>query len=72
MVDEPTRGIDIGAKEEILVTLRRLAEEGLGIIRVSSELEEVVQMGDRIMVLSEGGAVARLVAAEARWRAAHP
>ncbi|SDB58464.1 sugar ABC transporter ATP-binding protein [Bauldia litoralis] len=65
LVDEPTRGIDVGAKEEILVTLRRLAAQGLGIIVVSSELEEVVQMGDRVLVLSEGRAVARLDAAHA-------
>jgi ABC-type sugar transport system ATPase subunit len=60
MVDEPTRGIDIGAKEEILATLRRLADEGLSIIVVSSELEEVVAISDRILVLSEGRMVAEL------------
>jgi len=64
LVDEPTRGIDVGAKEEILITLRKLAGQGLGIIVVSSELEEVVQMGDRILVLSEGRAVASLDAAD--------
>jgi ABC-type sugar transport system ATPase subunit len=64
LVDEPTRGIDVGAKEEILVTLRKLAGQGLGIIVVSSELEEVVQMGDRVLVLSEGRAVAALDTAD--------
>jgi ABC-type sugar transport system ATPase subunit len=64
LVDEPTRGIDVGAKEEILVTLRKLAGQGLGIIVVSSELEEVVQMGDRVLVLSEGKAVAALDTAD--------
>jgi ABC-type sugar transport system ATPase subunit len=62
LVDEPTRGIDVGAKEEILATLRRLAEDGLGIIIVSSELEEVVAASERVLVLSEGRAVAELAA----------
>jgi ABC-type sugar transport system ATPase subunit len=60
LVDEPTRGIDIGAKEEILTTLRRLADEGLAIIIVSSELEEVVAASDRVLVLSEGRQVAEM------------
>ncbi|MBN9019291.1 MAG: sugar ABC transporter ATP-binding protein [Rhizobiales bacterium] len=60
MVDEPTRGIDVGAKEEILATLRRLADDGLSIIVVSSELEEVVAISDRVIVLSEGRHVASL------------
>ena len=55
LVDEPTRGIDVGAKEEILATLRKLAAQGLGIVVVSSELEEVVQMGDRVLVLARKG-----------------
>jgi ABC-type sugar transport system ATPase subunit len=60
LVDEPTRGIDVGAKEEILATLLRLAAQGLGIVMVSSELEEVVQISDRVLILSEGRAVAEL------------
>lgn len=60
LVDEPTRGIDIGAKEEILATLRRRADEGLAIILVSSELEEIVALSDRVVVLSEGRRVAEL------------
>lgn len=60
LVDEPTRGIDVGAKEEILATLRQLADEGLSIIIVSSELEEVVAISDRVIVLSEGRLVAEL------------
>lgn len=54
MVDEPTRGIDIGAKDEIMATLRALADEGMGIIVVSSDLEEVIQISDRILVMSHG------------------
>jgi ABC-type sugar transport system ATPase subunit len=65
LVDEPTRGIDVGAKEEILATLQRLAQEGLGIVIVSSELEEVVAASDRVLVLSEGHAVAELRATDA-------
>jgi ABC-type sugar transport system ATPase subunit len=60
LVDEPTRGIDIGAKEEILATLRRRADEGLAVILVSSELEEIVATCDRVIVLSEGRRVAEL------------
>jgi ABC-type sugar transport system ATPase subunit len=54
LADEPTRGIDVGAKEEILATLARLATEGLAIVVVSSELEEVIAVSDRVVVLSEG------------------
>ncbi len=60
LVDEPTRGIDIGAKDEIMNTLRALAEEGVGIVVVSSDLEEVIAISDRIVVMSEGQAVAEL------------
>jgi ABC-type sugar transport system ATPase subunit len=62
LVDEPTRGIDIGAKEEIMFTLRQLADQGLGIVVVSSELEEVVDLSDQILVLSNGRSVANLEA----------
>jgi rhamnose transport system ATP-binding protein len=54
LADEPTRGIDIGAKEEILRNLRNLADEGLAIVFVSSELEEVIAVSDRTIVLSGG------------------
>ncbi len=54
LADEPTRGIDVGAKEEILSNLRDLADDGLAILFVSSELEEVVAVSDRILVLSAG------------------
>jgi ABC-type sugar transport system ATPase subunit len=60
LVDEPTRGIDIGAKAEILSTLRRLAESGVGVVIVSSELEEVVTTCDRILVMVSGRIVAHL------------
>lgn len=60
LVDEPTRGIDVKAKEEILATLRRLSDQGLGIVIVSSELEEIAAISDRVLVLAEGRVVAGL------------
>lgn len=60
LIDEPTRGIDIGAKDDILKTIRTLASGGLGVIVVSSELEEVVAISDRVIVISMGQIAARL------------
>lgn len=54
ILDEPTRGIDVGAKQEIYQLINKLASEGLGIIVISSEMEEILGMADRIMVLAEG------------------
>ena len=53
-LDEPTRGIDVGAKQEIYAQINRLAETGLAIILVSSELPEVLGLSDRVIVLHEG------------------
>ena len=53
-LDEPTRGIDVGAKQEIYAQIDRLASEGLAIVLVSSELPEVLGLSDRILVLHEG------------------
>jgi D-xylose transport system ATP-binding protein len=53
-LDEPTRGIDVGAKQEIYAQINRLAAEGLAIVLVSSELPEVLGLSDRVMVLHEG------------------
>jgi galactofuranose transport system ATP-binding protein len=58
--DEPTRGIDVGAKAEIQKLIRRLAEEGLGVLMISSELEEIVEGADRVFVLRDGKTVAEL------------
>ena len=52
--DEPTRGIDVGAKEEIYALLNELAEQGKSIIMISSELPEVLRMSHRVVVMSEG------------------
>ena len=54
LMDEPSRGIDIGAKAEVFRTMRRLAAEGMAIIFVTSDLEEVMSLSDRILVMSNG------------------
>ena len=54
MLDEPTRGIDIGAKQEIFYIMKKLAEKGLSIIFVSSEIKEVLAVADRVIVLAKG------------------
>ena len=64
-LDEPTRGIDVGAKQEIYAQINRLAKAGLAIVLVSSELPEVLGMADRVIVLHEGkvtGEFSRLAA----------
>lgn len=58
LLDEPTRGIDINAKNEIYKLILRLANNGLGIIMVSSELPEILAISDRILVMSEGNLTA--------------
>jgi erythritol transport system ATP-binding protein len=59
LLDEPTRGIDVGAKSEIFHIMSGLASQGFGILFVSSELKEVMAMADRILVLSKGAVVAQ-------------
>lgn len=54
LLDDPTRGIDVGAKAEIYQLMNRFASEGMGIVLVSSELPEILAMSDRILVLSQG------------------
>jgi galactofuranose transport system ATP-binding protein len=58
ILDEPTRGIDVGAKDEIQRLIRSLADQGLAVLMISSELEEVVEGADRVFVLREGLSVA--------------
>jgi rhamnose transport system ATP-binding protein len=54
ILDEPTRGIDVGAKSEVHRIISDLAAKGLGIILISSELPEVLAMSDRVLVMHEG------------------
>lgn len=63
--DEPTRGIDVGAKSEIYALMERLAKEGKSIIMISSELLEVLRMSDRVIVMCEGRITGILDIAEA-------
>ncbi|HEY3444368.1 MAG TPA: sugar ABC transporter ATP-binding protein [Paludibaculum sp.] len=65
LLDEPTRGVDVGAKREIHEIVRKLAESGMGIIVVSSELEEMLAVADRIIVLSRGVITAEFDARQA-------
>ena len=65
MLDEPTRGIDINAKNEIYKLILQLADDGLGVIVVSSELPEILAVSDRILVMAEGNITAEFPANEA-------
>jgi D-xylose transport system ATP-binding protein len=65
IMDDPTRGIDVGAKFEIYKLMNELAEKGEAIIMISSELEEVLGMSDRVMVMCRGHSTATLPIAEA-------
>ncbi|MDR2253112.1 MAG: sugar ABC transporter ATP-binding protein [Bifidobacteriaceae bacterium] len=58
--DEPTQGVDVGAKQEILGIVSALADDGAGVVFISSELDEVLQVSDRIVVLREGEVAAEL------------
>jgi ribose transport system ATP-binding protein len=54
LLDEPTRGVDVGARSEIYALIRRLADDGVAVVVVSSEVPEVLGLADRVLVLSEG------------------
>jgi ABC-type sugar transport system ATPase subunit len=60
IMDEPTRGIDVGAKAEVYALINQLAQAGIGIIMISSELPEILGMSDRILVMAEGRVAAIL------------
>ena len=64
IMDEPTRGVDVGAKFEIYQLMRHLNQEGIGILMISSELTEILGLSDRILVMREGRIVAELVPSE--------
>lgn len=65
ILDEPTRGIDVGAKYEIYSLMNKLVDEGMSIIMISSELPEVLGMSDRLYVMSEGTITGELLAEDA-------
>ena len=67
-LDEPTRGIDVGAKQEIYAEINKLAEAGLAIVLVSSELPEVLGLSDRVIVLHEGKKTGEFTKADASAR----
>ncbi len=71
IVDEPTRGIDVGAKAEIHQLMRKLASEGMAILMISSELPEVLGMSDRVLVMNGGRILASFAEGEvisrSRW-----
>jgi ribose transport system ATP-binding protein len=57
LLDEPTRGVDVGARSELYTVIRRLADSGVGVLLVSSEVPEVLGLADRVLVLREGRVV---------------
>ena len=65
ILDEPTRGVDVGAKAEIYAIMRALARRGTAILMISSELPELLRMADRILVMHDGRLTAEVTAAEA-------
>ncbi|MDQ0993975.1 sugar ABC transporter ATP-binding protein [Streptomyces sp. V3I7] len=64
LLDEPTRGVDVGARAELYAVVRRLADEGLAVLLVSSEVPEVLGLADRVLVLREGRVVHQAPARE--------
>ena len=65
LLDEPTRGVDVGAKAEIYRLIADLANAGLGVVVVSSEIEELIGLSSRILVMREGRIVAEIPGEEA-------
>jgi rhamnose transport system ATP-binding protein len=65
ILDEPTRGVDVGTKADVHKLVSQLAADGLGILLISSDLAEVLAMSDRIVVMREGRTVAEFSRAEA-------
>ena len=65
ILDEPTRGIDVGAKAEIHALMSKLAQQGVGILMISSDLPEILGVSDRILVMHEGQISAEFARGEA-------
>ena len=64
LLDEPTRGVDVGARSEIYALVRRLADQGVAVVVVSSEIEEVLGLADRVLVIGDGAVLAESPATE--------
>jgi len=64
LLDEPTRGIDVGAKAEVQAVIDELAADGLAVVLISSDLEELIEGSDRVIVLKEGRQVGELTGAD--------
>jgi ribose transport system ATP-binding protein len=64
LLDEPTRGVDVGARAELYQVIRRLASDGVGVLLVSSEVPEVLGLADRVLVMREGRLIHEAPAAE--------
>jgi ABC-type sugar transport system ATPase subunit len=60
VLDEPTRGIDVGSKEQIYALIRGLAEDGMAVLVISSELVEILGLSDRVLVMADGRIVGQL------------
>jgi rhamnose transport system ATP-binding protein len=69
ILDEPTKGVDVGAKSAIYEIISNLAAQGYGVIMVSSEMPEVISMSDRILVMREGRITAEIQAKQATQEA---
>jgi len=66
ILDEPTRGVDVGAKAEIYRLIRQIAADGVAVLVISSELPEVLGLSDRVLVMREGRLVGELDGAQAQ------
>jgi ribose transport system ATP-binding protein len=64
LLDEPTRGVDVGARAELYGVIRRLADQGVGVLLVSSEVPEVLGLADRVLVMREGRVIHEAVAGD--------
>jgi ribose transport system ATP-binding protein len=64
LLDEPTRGVDVGARAELYAVIRDLADQGIGVLLVSSEVPEVLGLADRVLVLREGTVIHQADAGE--------
>jgi ribose transport system ATP-binding protein len=64
LLDEPTRGVDVGAKEEIYALIDQMVAQGVAILFASSEMEEIIALSDRVVVMHEGRCAGELAACD--------